>query len=370
MTDRKSAPTMPPRNSQVGRAIEDAQLLLAFAARNGVALEQGIIETVVKARADDAFTEEEEVAFWTQFNQLVKAVSPVTAESLRAMHGHPQPGNGWTWPWTRWCRMSQARRTVLSYTFVAVVSLMVLLTFQYFWAQGTYLAQDIQRIEKRFKEVETQIMTIEKLPKESQTQKSLDLHFLKQEREALLQQKHTNLALIKNWRSKLLRTEKEEDIAAGEAAIKADMATSNKSRLSTKEPTTGTVFLSPAIYGGMLQKLTLELEAIQGYILPLLYGLLGACVYILRTLSSRIKTNTYTEIANINLKIRLFLGMLGGMVIAWFVTPENSGEIFKSLSPFALAFLAGYSIELLFASMDRIIGAFTGNAPSLPAKPQ
>jgi hypothetical protein len=53
------------------------------------------------------------------------------------------------------------------------------------------------------------------------------------------------------------------------------------------------------------------------------------------------------------------LGMLGGMVVAWFVAPTAADGLFKSLSPFALAFLAGYSIELVFAAMDRFIAAFT-----------
>lgn len=364
---RSSSSPFPQRNPQIERAIEEAQLLLAFAARNGIVLDEAIIATVVKARADDSVSDDEEATFWSRFNQLAKAVAPVTAESLRAMHSHHKPGSGWTWPWVWWRRISQARRTVLSYTYVAAFSLIVLLTFQYFWAQGTYLALDLQRIDKRFREVETQIMTIEKMPRDGQAQKSLDLHFLKMEQAALIQQKHTNLDLIRNWRNKLLHTDGETSLTAGASLEKS---ASVKLYVPSEKPVSQSPYPESPIHAGLLQKLTLELEAIQGYILPLLYGLLGACVYILRSLAGRIKTHTYTEIANINLKIRLFLGMLGGMVIAWFVTPENSGGLFKSLSPFALAFLAGYSIELLFASMDRIIGAFTGNAPTSSAKSQ
>jgi hypothetical protein len=33
--------------------------------------------------------------------------------------------------------------------------------------------------------------------------------------------------------------------------------------------------------------------------------------------------------------------------------------MFKAISPFALAFLAGYSVEVLFAAMDRFIAAFS-----------
>ena len=41
------------------------------------------------------------------------------------------------------------------------------------------------------------------------------------------------------------------------------------------------------------------------------------------------------------------------------MTPDIADGLFKSLSPFALAFLAGYSIELVFSAMDRFLTAFT-----------
>jgi hypothetical protein len=31
------------------------------------------------------------------------------------------------------------------------------------------------------------------------------------------------------------------------------------------------------------------------------------------------------------------------------------------ISPFALAFLAGYSVELVFTAMDKIVNAFSGS---------
>ena len=52
--------------------------------------------------------------------------------------------------------------------------------------------------------------------------------------------------------------------------------------------------------------------------------------------------------------------MLGGLAVGWFVTPEQSSGAFMALSPLAMAFLAGYSIELLFTAMDTLIGAFAG----------
>ncbi|WP_395011407.1 hypothetical protein [Undibacterium sp.] len=82
-------------------------------------------------------------------------------------------------------------------------------------------------------------------------------------------------------------------------------------------------------------------------------------MYVLRTLSFEISTCIYTEASNIGFRIRLSLGTLGGMVFAWFVIPEKNDNVLQSLSPFALAFLAGYSVEILFAAMDRFLVAFT-----------
>jgi len=53
------------------------------------------------------------------------------------------------------------------------------------------------------------------------------------------------------------------------------------------------------------------------------------------------------------------LGALGGLAIGWFYKPE-AGNIGSSLSPFALAFLAGYSVEVLFFAMDKFVFAFSG----------
>jgi hypothetical protein len=42
-----------------------------------------------------------------------------------------------------------------------------------------------------------------------------------------------------------------------------------------------------------------------------------------------------------------------------------------SISPFALAFVAGYSVDLLFTAMDRIVLAFSGTpAGSASTTPQ
>ncbi|MBL4645904.1 MAG: hypothetical protein JKY99_05540, partial [Rhizobiales bacterium] len=53
---------------------------------------------------------------------------------------------------------------------------------------------------------------------------------------------------------------------------------------------------------------------------------------------------------------RITLGIVGGIVISWFSTTEASG-ISSSITPAALAFVVGYSIEVLYNVLDSIVKA-------------
>ncbi len=109
-----------------------------------------------------------------------------------------------------------------------------------------------------------------------------------------------------------------------------------------------------------IQSSTIILEIMQIYILPLIYGFLGTCVYILRDLSTKTKECAFTQASTINFNIRLCLGALSGITSAWIISSGTPSDSFMSLSPLAIAFLVGYSIEILFAAMDTFISAFTG----------
>lgn len=94
--------------------------------------------------------------------------------------------------------------------------------------------------------------------------------------------------------------------------------------------------------------------------LPLLLGFLGAHAYILRRMSKDISDRAFAKGSAFNHIVRIGLGALAGLASTWLLTPEVvGGASFKALPVWALAFVAGYGIELVFAFMDRIIAAFT-----------
>jgi hypothetical protein len=98
------------------------------------------------------------------------------------------------------------------------------------------------------------------------------------------------------------------------------------------------------------------------WLLPGLYGLLGACVFLLRELvltrGSRISQDKRI-VSMLLLLLRVALGGLAGIIIGWFWIPTPAGNaptaiVPISSIPFGLAFMAGFSIDTLFSLLDRV----------------
>ena len=107
-------------------------------------------------------------------------------------------------------------------------------------------------------------------------------------------------------------------------------------------------------------------------LLPILYGALGSTAYFLRILIPHIRNRTFNKKHAGSLSVRICLGMLSGFAIQWFlINDQQQTQIFeRSLSTSALAFLAGYSVDLLFDIMDRFIIGLKGRSSSNPRSPK
>ena len=109
-------------------------------------------------------------------------------------------------------------------------------------------------------------------------------------------------------------------------------------------------------------------DVFQQFVLPMLYGGLGAIAYALRTLAQQSRDRLYRVENETADSLRTWLGVIAGLAIGWFFAPDNksTGAGLSALSPLALAFVAGYSVDLLFTAMDRLVAAFSGPAPTQP----
>jgi hypothetical protein len=111
-------------------------------------------------------------------------------------------------------------------------------------------------------------------------------------------------------------------------------------------------------------KLDIVLVFLSGYLLPMMYGLLGACAFVLRQLSAQGDRPTHAYNAQVRYSLRLSIGLLSGLAVSWLIKPGSGDSTLVSLSPLALAFVAGYGSDLFFVALDKVVQAFT---PAIPA---
>ena len=90
------------------------------------------------------------------------------------------------------------------------------------------------------------------------------------------------------------------------------------------------------------------------FILPVLFGTIGAVAYIIRTISDQIRTSTFSSTSPIRHMMRAALGALAGVVVGLFGGLSTQ----LSLPPLAIAFLGGYGVEAVFSMFDGLIEKF------------
>jgi hypothetical protein len=98
-------------------------------------------------------------------------------------------------------------------------------------------------------------------------------------------------------------------------------------------------------------------------LVPFAYGGLGACAYLLVSCHRYIVTRTFQRIRRFEYWSRLLLGVIAGGTILLYielVIIEDGTQI--NISSAALAFLAGYNVDLLFQTMDRIMAVILPKA--------
>lgn len=329
----------------LAQALSDAELLLVHATREGLDVPQPAIDTVVRTRTlvdAQGPNNAEEAEFWSAFGALSRLAAPVSVQSLRATMDAPGASGD--------VKPSLARRAVMSYTAMTMSTLVFLLLIQIYWLFGVTVAEDIKDLREaasanKAKVVATKVLRDQALASGWKTGRS----------ENDFKTELKNMDDIA--RTQELGLESSYDMLATWSAAWEGMWPVKGSCHTDDEEDRGKLALCENM--ARLQAAKVVLENLQRYALPLLYGLLGACVFTLRTMAEKIRARSYSEASNIDFRIRLCLGTLGGLVSAWFLLPGNPDAISGSISPFALAFLAGYSIELVFTAMDRMIGAFT-----------
>lgn len=90
------------------------------------------------------------------------------------------------------------------------------------------------------------------------------------------------------------------------------------------------------------------------WILPAIYGALGATIYFMRSILDPLLPDPPTG----KIMLRVALGALAGIILGWFWTPDSVGsnEIGSvGFSLFGMSFLLGFSIDVFFVMLERLV---------------
>jgi hypothetical protein len=336
-------------NTKVRRALENAELMLAFCAEKGIDIPEESINIIVITRIrldkEEALSELE-AKFWNVYTFMAKRIYPVTIESLKTVNLKPD-WESKTVLNRMFSAKSVAHESVNVYRFLGLIVMLVMLLVQIYWVIGAKLVSDITS----------------EIPKEV-----ADIKQRKAERETALGTKAINDGQVLNMELKLM--ELNDKLLASSVAVK------NWNRLWKKliPISEDSVKRDAEIYIEEYLEVkyaSFILDATKEYLLPLLYGLLGAFAFIFRDIFLEIRNKTFTPESTIKYILRLHLGALTGLAIGWFFGGDSSQSYFaiSNLSPLALSFLGGYGVEILFAGMDRLISAFSDNQPPKKESP-
>lgn len=330
--------------------VDDALQLLNYMSREGaIELDERIAKNVVEAKfkvQSGTWQVEDETLFLLNYDALSKAVHPVTVESIQSVIPNERAEKR---------APTKAEIAVAWYRRYALLALVSLLIIQVYYLFGANLNSNLKHA---FTEKAQLTLKLETLPANSLANEYTQLN---QALETLEQQFDANYSLLKSWNRIWMLgfsfNPNLPDYNQLSFQLRAEQLSLNDPELKIKQQQ---LQLEQAHYLSQLTFFEHDLfsdsilNVLQSYILPLLYGLLGAFIFVLRDLLREIKSLTFTYDDEIRYRLRLPLGSLAGMIVGWFLKPEEAG-LGASLSPMALAFLMGYHVEILFAMMDKAI---------------
>lgn len=293
--------------SDLQQLIREGIQLLQYVARHGdLTIDPEIAQGIYRAkyRIDTRhWSVEDETLLLQCYDRLAKQVYPVTVESIKAVVPDTKDGK---------LELPGASRVITWYRRYTVLTLIFLLIVQMYYLFGYALTQNLL----------TSVGSTDAL------------------NSPMPPDMEANYQLLRNW----------NHIWLGGRNIPLDAE-----RTANED--------SPVEYSANLIAAQSVLQILQNYILPLMYGLLGAFIFVLRSLLQQVRTLTYTASREVGYRLRLTLGCLAGMITGWLLKPEM-GDM--ALSPMALAFIAGYSIEVLFTLLDRLIDGIRRQPDSAP----
>jgi hypothetical protein len=336
-------------------AVNDAQDLLRYAGQAGIAVPQDVVAALVHAKGcvDSGFVPEETaVAFHLAVTALAAKVAPVTIETLHTSDQKTRRSLQW--------------HGVLSFVLAVVVVLLSGLSFV-----ATSMSKDIETSITQGNELAVELRNQvgppnpgsvrdadcapataapdPPIPFKDEMRLITELQDFSATIRTMLRTASKLDVFVDGWERSPLGTGEWGNTARARLQLEADLLNMRQEafcKIGTYQDVRNFAQNvhadAVAVYGAM-----------SAYLLPVLYALLGACAYNLRDFSARVKRRTYHASSYAN-TARTIAALTIGTIISLF----NVFSRDSALQPFAVAFLAGYGVEVFFAFLDSLLAAF------------
>lgn len=110
-----------------------------------------------------------------------------------------------------------------------------------------------------------------------------------------------------------------------------------------------------------------RLKMFNVWVLPFIFGMLGATIYYLRVCSNPLRRDPPFILT----MVRIFLGGFVGVAIAWFWAPDATGNYAVAnltIGALTASFLMGFGAETFFSIVERVLLVFGSAADNVVAK--
>lgn len=358
----------------ISDALKNAELLLEYSAKSGLDVKEEWVAVIIAARRAERYadwTSDLEIKFWVVYKNLSALVKPVTVESLRASHKRTVTNVNYIRRLLNLKRKpAPSTKSVRNYLILALSFIILLLGIQVFSLKGTTLLNNIQKNNNRIAEIEDRKRELRLILKsdEDNERAKLERYALESESARLDQEIASSIELLRPWvltirsiasfgQDAVPSYLKEEETSAEDNAV----TVSNGPGFGPPGQSTPENNMNAMI--AIVQEAQNFTQIIQLYILPLLYGLIGGFVFVLRGLAYDIRHRVFSGFSNIKYALRVNLGALAGIIVGLLWSDIESTQItfLESFSTGAIAFVAGYGVEYVFNALDNLINNLSGS---------
>ncbi|MBF0167405.1 MAG: hypothetical protein HQL45_07205 [Alphaproteobacteria bacterium] len=354
-TDSKNVATSDPRG--IGELLKDVDCALNFACRSGLATAE-ILEAAKKL--DLATNEAERFALARPLlNDLAGKIKPATIEGARQLF---EPAKAWFFPKIfGWIRRFE-------FVLYGLGFFLVLLYFQIVAASASFAVAAYEKAQTEYVAVLSEITRLKLTQGDNfDITKHDDLIRKKEIVMGRMVSASDTIRVVERYVPSWL-SQKPEGCVEKKPCVQNPEGGAQKPEDGAKKPDGGAQKSATANQTEIIAQARLQhyLEIIGKYLLPVLYGLMGACTFVIRRMMAQQDEASFQRSTMNKYRFRLLLGMVLGGIFSLFFSPEIMNGLNLSLS--AMSFLLGYGVEVFFSRLDDWVEKL--RAASVSGKPK